>query len=374
MHHRHIEAQARMMVAGAWLRPAYYGDAADAAAAAAREVAAVRTAAGLIDVSTLGKIELRGPDAAEFLNRLYVTAHLQQPVGRARYCLMTDPAGAVIDDGVACRLAEQHFFVTATTSGADAVVRAMYLWNAQWRLDVDIANATAAYAAVNLAGPRSRDILAPICRDIELAPAAFPYLGVRTGEVAGIPARLMRVGFVGELGYEIHVPAGCGEALWDALIRAGARHGILPFGVEAQRVLRLEKGHVIVGQDTDGLTHPLEIGMPAPAKPFFIGAAALAAHRERGLARRLVGFELVNDDAAMPKECHLVIEGGDIAGRVTSCARSPSLNRVIGLAYLPAERAEAGRTFTIRVERGALTAARVVPLPFYDPGNERQQQ
>jgi len=373
MHHRHLEAGAHMMVAGAWLRPAHYGAAPDAAAAVAREVSAVRTGAGLIDVSTLGKIDLRGPDAAEFLNRLYVTAHLKQPVGRARYCLMTDMAGAVIDDGVACRLAERHFFVTATTSGVDAVVRSMYLWNAQWQMDVDIANTTAAYAAVNLAGPDSRNILTKLCRDVDLGADAFPYMGVRTGHVAGIRARLLRVGFVGELGYEIHVPAGCGEALWDALMRAGAGGGVRPFGVEAQRVLRLEKAHIIVGQDTDGLTSPLDLGMPIASKSFFVGAAAIAAHRDGGLARRLAGFQLIDDRASVPKECHLVIDGGDIAGRVTSCVRSPSLGRVIGLAYLPPQRADVGQTFTIRVDRGELVAARVVPLPFYDPANERQK-
>jgi sarcosine oxidase subunit alpha len=374
MHHRHLEAGAQMMVAGAWLRPAHYGGAAaDAAAAIAGEVSAVRTGAGLIDVSTLGKIDLRGPDAAEFLNRLYVTAHLKQPVGRARYCLMTDMAGAVVDDGVACRLAESHFFVTATTSGVDAVVRSMYLWNAQWQMDVDIANTTAAYAAVNLAGPGSRNILTKLCRDVDCGADAFPYMGVRTGHVAGIPARLLRVGFVGELGYEIHVPAGRGEALWDALMRASAGGAVRPFGVEAQRVLRLEKAHIIIGQDTDGLTNPLELGMPIASKSFFVGAAAIAAHRDGGIGRRLAGFQLVDDRASVPKECHLVIDGGDIAGRVTSCVRSPSLGRVIGLAYLPPQRADVGQTFTIRVDRGELVAARVVPLPFYDPENERQK-
>ena len=132
----------------------------------------------------------------------------------------------------------------------------MLQWNAQWRLDVDVANVTAAYAGVNIAGPRSREVLAKVCHDIDLAAEAFPYMGVRLGSVAGIPARLLRVGFVGELGYEIHVPASQGEALWDALMAAGGTAGIRPFGVEAQRVLRLEKGHIIIGQDTDGLTHP----------------------------------------------------------------------------------------------------------------------
>ena len=189
---------------------------------------------------------------------MYTFAYAKQPVGRSRYVLMTDQTGAIIDDGVACRFADEHFYVTATTSGVDGVYRPMLFWNAQWRLDVDVANVTAAYAGVNIAGPRSREVLQQaLRRDIDLSPTAFPYLGVRMGTVAGIPARLLRVGFVGELGYEIHCPRIYGEALWDALMEAGKPFGIRPFGVEAQRVLRLEKGHIIVGQDTDGLTNPL---------------------------------------------------------------------------------------------------------------------
>jgi len=333
----------------------------------------VRARAGLIDVTTLGKIEVRGPDAAELLNRLYFTAHLKQPASRARYAVMTDATGAITDDGIICRLSDRHFFVTATTSGVDAVVRSMYLWNAHWQLDVDIAHVTSAYAAVNLAGPQSRAILALLCRDVDLSSEAFPYMGVRTGHVADVPARLLRVGFVGELGYEIHLPAGCGEFVWDRLLEAGRGFDIKPFGVEAQRLLRLEKGHIIIGQDTDGLTHPVEVGMRwnAGAKPFFIGSAALQAHAQRGIARKLVGFA-IDARSAIPKECHLVIEGSEIAGRVTSCAYSTAAGGVIGLAYVRPHQAEPGQTFSIRVDGGKLVHARVVTLPFYDPGNARQ--
>jgi sarcosine oxidase subunit alpha len=250
----------------------------------------------------------------------------------------------------------------------------MYLWNAQWQLDVDINHVTAAYAAVNLAGPNSRSILARVCKDVDLAADAFPYMAVRSGQVSGVSARLLRVGFVGELGYEIHVPAGCGEFIWDSLLEAGQSWQLAPFGVEAQRILRLEKGHIIVGQDTDGLTNPMEVGMGAGSrsKPFFIGSAAVAAHRQRGLNRKLVGFVL-EDEAVVPKECHLVIEGKEIAGRVTSCAHSPALGRVIGLAYVRPHRAEIGQAFSVRADGGKLVAARVLGLPFYDPENHRQK-
>jgi sarcosine oxidase subunit alpha len=287
---------------------------------------------------------------------------------------MMDATGAISDDGVICRLADTHFFVTATTSAVEAVVRSIYFWNAQWRLDIDIAHVTTAYAAVNLAGPVSRSIVAALCRDVDFGIEAFPYMGIRTGHIADVPARILRVGFVGEVGYEIHVPSGCGEYLWDRLIEAGADLGLEPFGVEAQRVLRLEKGHIIVGQDTDGLTSPLEIGMglTGSTKPFFIGSAALAAHRKRGVRRKLVGFEIAGQ-GPVPKECHLVIENGEIAGRVTSCVHSAAVGRIIGLAYVLPHQAEPGQTITIRVDGDAMVTARIAPLPFYDPRNERQQ-
>jgi sarcosine oxidase, subunit alpha len=376
MHQRHLELGAKMMVAGAWLRPAYYGARENAEVVIAAEVRHCRENVGLIDVSTLGGLDIRGPDAAEFVNRIYTWAYLKQEVGRARYALMCDEAGVIVDDGVACRFHHQHFYVTATTGGADAVYRQMLWWNAQWRLDVDITNVTAALCGVNIAGPQSRLVLRKLCTDVDLSPSAFPYMAVRTGHVAGIPARLLRVGFVGELGYEIHAPASCGEALWDALMEAGSEHRIRPFGVEAQRMMRLEKGHIIIGQDTDGLTHPYEAAMGwaiARKKPFFVGKRSIEIQNRQGLKRKLVGFELPDADARCPKECHLVINDGEIAGRVTSAARSPTLSKVIGLAYVAPAQAEIGSRFQILIERGDMVEAEVVPVPFYDPRNERQE-
>ena len=376
MHHRHIEAGATMTVAGAWLRPAHYGAESEAETLIAAEARAVREAVGLIDVGTLGKIEVRGADAAEFLERIYTFAYAALPVGRSRYVLMTDETGFIVDDGVACRLAADHFYVTATTGGAEAVHRAMLWWNVQWQLDVDIANVTSAYAALNIAGPRSREVLAPLCEDVDLDADAFPYLGVREGRVAGAPARLMRLGFVGELGYELHVPASRGEHVWDALIEAGRDAGIKRFGVEAQRLLRLEKGHIIVGQDTDALTHPEEADMAwaiSRKKPFFVGGRAIDMRTARGITRKLVGFRLADPTGEIPKECHLVIEDGDIAGRVTSCAQGVGAEGVIGLAYVRPHQAEPGREIEIRGDTTRSIAATVVALPFYDPDNRRQE-
>ncbi len=376
MHHRHIEANATMLLAGLWLRPAFYGPDSEREAAINREAVNVRKNVGIVDVSTLGAIEIRGPDAAEFVNRMYTFAYVKQPLMRSRYLLMTDETGVVTDDGVACRFNKDHFYLSATTGGVENVYRNMLRWNAQWRLDLDISNVTSAYAGVNLAGPKSRQVLSKLCDDIDLSPEDFPYVDCRMGTVAGIPARLMRVGFVGELGYEIHVPSSQGEALWDALIEAGASEGIKPFGIEAQRLLRLEKGHIIVSQDTDGLTNPLEADMEwaiAKKKPFFVGARAVQIQMNNGIDRKLVGFTVPDKEAPVPSECHLTVRGDHITGYVTSAVRSPNLKKIIGLAYVAPDQTEPGTIFDIKVNDGKIIKGKVVPLPFYDPDNKRQE-
>lgn len=375
MHRRHVQAGAKLMPAGVWQRPAYYGSAEQRDPCMQAEARHVREKVGLIDVSTLGGLDVRGPDAAELLERLYTFGFAKLAIGRTRYALMTNEHGVVIDDGVCARLAEWHFYVTATTSGVDRLYQQMLKWNAQWRLDVDITNVTAALAAVNLAGPLSRQVLERVCDDVDLSAQAFPYLGVRLGKVAGIAARILRVGFVGELGYEVHVPARHAERLWDALMQAGAGLGIRPFGVEAQRLLRLEKGHVIIGQDTDGMTHPAEIDMQwaiGRKKPFFVGKRSIEILEAQPLKRKLVGFSLPQG-SPQPLEGHLVLDGPDISGNVTSCEYSQTLGQIIGLAYAGAHQATPGMHIPIRVEGGALVHATVVPLPFHDPDNSRQE-
>ncbi|ENY74598.1 sarcosine oxidase, alpha subunit [Pseudomonas putida TRO1] len=375
MHRRHLEAGAKMMPAGIWQRPAYYGKPSERDKCMQAEALHVRRKVGIIDVSTLGGLDVRGPDAAELLNRMYTFAFLKQPVGRSRYALMTNEHGVVIDDGVCARFAENHFYVTATTSGVDRIYQQMLKWNAQWRLNVDIANVTAAISAVNVAGPDSRKVLEKVCSDLDLSAEGFPYLGVRLGTVAGIKARLLRVGFVGELGYEIHVPARYALKLWDALIEAGKEFDIRPFGVETQRLLRLEKGHVIISQDTDGMTHPGEIDMGwavSRNKPFFVGRRSVDILEAQPQKRKLVGFTLPKT-SPQPLEGHLVLKGPDISGNVTSCEYSQSLDQIIGLAYAAFDQSTPGQQIPIRVEDGVVVQATVVKLPFFDPDNQRQE-
>ncbi len=376
MHYRHLEAGAQMLQAGVWYRPAYYGPVGAAQQCINNEVHAVRNNVGLMDVSTLGGLEVRGTDAAEFLNRIYTFAFIKQPMGKTRYALMTNEAGVVIDDGVACRVSEHHFYVTASTGGVDQAFQSMLKWNAQWQLDVDIANVTSAWCGINIAGPNARKVLQKVCPDIDLSNTAFPFLGFREGHIAAIPARVIRIGFVGELAFEIHVPQHNGEALWDALMKAGDEQDIKPFGVEAQRVLRLEKGHIIIGQDTDAMSNPMEVQMSwaiARKKPFFVGSRSLIELGKMPLQRTLVGFVVNDPQAPIPLESHLVLQGDQMVGRVTSCNYSPTLGKPVGLAYVPLPAAEPGCKIVIRAADGVLVTAEVVTLPFYDPDSLRQE-
>jgi sarcosine oxidase subunit alpha len=372
---QHASLGAVWMPAGNWRRPEYYAVSGESRAQSIdAEVRAVRVGVGLIDVGTLGKIEVYGPDAGELLDRAYAGRYSDLKVGMTRYGLMLDESGVIVDDGVIARLSNDLFYFTTTTGGSATVFRELLRLNALWGLDCALVNVTGHRAAFNFAGPSSRELLQKLT-DVDLGDEAFPYLAVRSGHVAGVAARLMRVGFVGELGYEIHVAAGRGPNVWDALFNAGAPRGLRPFGVEAQRVLRLEKGHFIVGQDTDGLTDPYEANAMwavAMKKPFFVGQRSLRILQARGPRQKLVGIELAAA-SPLPKECHLIIENGAIAGRVTSVTYSRALNKSIGLAMLSPDLAQIGRDIQIRVDDGATLAARIAAASFYDPKNLRQK-
>ncbi|MBW4518628.1 MAG: (2Fe-2S)-binding protein [Scytolyngbya sp. HA4215-MV1] len=378
LHSRHGALGAKFMLAGQWQRPEYYARSHSSRIdCIQREAIAVRQRVGMIDVGTLGKLEIRGPQAAEFLERVYTGRYANLKGGMSRYALMLDETGVVIDDGVIARLGLDHFYFTTTTSGAAQIHRELTRWNTIWQLDCGIVNLTGARSAINLAGPHARHVLAQLT-DCDLSSAAFPYLAVREAIVAQIPVLLLRVGFVGEWGYEIHVAAESTPALWDALMVAGAAHDITPFGVEAQRLLRLEKGHLIVGQDTDGLTTPREAGLAWAVKsdkPFFIGQRSLEILAKQPIQQKLVGFRLDPAfQATPPQECHLVIEQDEIVGRVTSVAYSPTLKQFIGLAYVAPEMATPNHRFNIRLSNGEIVTAIVTSTPFYDPDNQRQKE
>ena len=371
----HESLGAVWMPAGNWRRPEYYAVSGESRVQSIEaEVASVRNAVGLIDVGTLGKIEIYGPQAGEFLDRAYTGKFSDLKVGMTRYGLMLDDSGVVVDDGVIARLAPEMYYFTTTTGGSATVFRELLRLNALWGLDCALVNVTGHRVAINFAGPLSRELLQPLT-DLDVSEAALPYLGARAGRVAGVPARLLRVGFVGELGYEIHVAAGDAVALWRALCAAALPRGCRCFGVEAQRVLRLEKGHLIIGQDTDGLTDPFEASASwavSMGKPYFVGQRSLKILQARGPRQVLTGIEIL-DATRLPKECHLVIDKGAIAGRVTSVVYSNTLGKAIGLAMLAPEVAGGGGDIEIRGEQGEMLTARIVPTPFYDPKNARQR-
>jgi sarcosine oxidase subunit alpha len=355
LHFRHEEAGAQMMWAGQWRRPHSYGD-------AAAEVRAVHESLGVIDVSTLGKLIVEGPDAATFLERLYPNRFADLKVGRIRYGVLTTDGGRIIDDGTVARLGDDLFYVTTTSSGSDSVLEWFEWWNAVWGYDVEIVNVTGSLGAVNLAGPRARQALGSLT-DADVSNDGIAYLDAKELAVAGVPSLVLRIGFVGELGYELHFPSSASEHLWDRLVGLGAK----PFGLEPQRVLRLEKQHVIVGQDTDSESNLLSAGMawlPKLDKDDFVGKWAVEHVQERGVRERLVGFTV--PDGALPAEGAQVVVGGRPAGRVTSARMSERLGTVVGLAWVAPERAEDGAAFTISSD-GRRIEARVALAPFYDP-------
>ena len=364
IHARHQQLGARIEWAGDWLRAYDYGD-------PGAEVMSVHRGAGLIDVSTLGKLLVRGPEAGAFLDRLYPNRVSTLKPGRIRYGVLTSDAGRIMDDGTITRLDDETFYVTTTSSGAGAVEQWFSWWLADWRMDVQLSDITQALAAMNLAGPRARDILTRVS-DLDTSAEAFTYLDAHQGRVAGVPCLLLRIGFVGELGYEIHCPAAYGQDLWDALLSAGKPEEIRPFGLEPQRILRLQKQHIIVGQDTDSESTPFGAAMPWAVKldkdEDFIGKWALAHVAEHPAETALVGFTLAN--GKVPTEGAAVLDrAGVVAGQVTSARHSAVLGRVIGMAWVPAALANQGDHITI-ADNGSRLEASVVTEPFYDPQGE----
>jgi sarcosine oxidase, subunit alpha len=364
IHARHRALGGNVKWAGDWRRPYDYGD-------PQGEALSVNRSAGLIDVSTLGKLLVQGPDAGEFLDRLYPNRFSNLAPGRIRYGVISSDAGRIVDDGTICRLDQETFYVTTTSSGAGAVEEWFSWWLAAWGMRVHLTDITQGLSAVNLAGPRAREIMAKVT-DLDCSNEAFKYLDGKRERIAGVPCLILRIGFVGEVGYEIHFPAAHGEHLWDALLEGGREFGIRPFGLEPQRILRLQKMHILVGQDTDSESTPFGAAMPWIVKldkeQDFIGKWALEHYGEEPSSTSLVGFTMAN--GYVPTEGAVVTDGaGTPAGQVTSARYSPVLDRVIGMAWVPAALAGDGARITIS-DGGRTTQAEVQTRPFYDPDGE----
>jgi heterotetrameric sarcosine oxidase alpha subunit len=388
MHDWHAENGAIFVEAGQWLRPQYYlrdGEQnvkADFDRAIAREVTGTRASVGMVDVSTLGKIDVQGTDAAEFLNRLYINGWKTLAVGRARYGIMLRDDGLVFDDGTTSRIGENHYFMTTTTANAGAVMSHMeeYLQIHWPELDVKIVSVTEQWAAMALAGPKSREVLAAAVEGLDVSNEALPFMGVRETTIAGAFARVFRISFSGELAYEINVPADYGRLVWERLMEAGAAHGILPYGTEAMAIMRIEKGHV-AGGELDGRTTADDLGL-----------GRMASTRKDYIGRHMMGREGLTD-AARPKFVGLVpVDGktraraGSILvadpsvpppvpklGHVSSSAYlSPTLGHPISLGLVEGGMARAGETvWAMYPLRDEAVEVRIVDPVFYDKEGER---
>ena len=377
MHDWAVQQGAVFEDVGQWKRARYFprpGE--DMHAAVARECQAVRAGVGMFDASTLGKIEVVGRDAATFLSRMYVNGFATLAVGRSRYGVLLRDDGFIYDDGVIARIAEDRFHVTTTTGGAARVFGMMedYLQTEWPDLQCWLTSTTEQWAVIAVQGPRARDVLAPLVSDVDLAAEALSHLGVTQGRICGVPMRLFRMSFTGELGYEVNVPADYGLAVWEAVHAAGQSHGITPYGTETMHVLRAEKGYIIVGQETDGTVTPDDAGLGwaiARSKPDFVGKRSLArATMQAPDRKQLVGLLTVDPSVVLEEGAQIVATPGQptplkMIGHVTSSYHSAVLGRSIALALVRGGRARTGETLYVPMPGGEI-AVQVTATVFYD--------
>jgi sarcosine oxidase subunit alpha len=382
IHGWHVEAGAEFEVVGQWLRPWYYPqDGEDLEAAVARECRAARTGVGMMDASTLGKIEVQGHDAGEFLNRIYTNAFMKLPVGSARYGVMCKADGMMFDDGVTLRLADDRYFLTTTTGGAAGVLDWLEEWlQTEWpELDVYCTSVTEQWSTVAVVGPKSREVIAKLAPRLEVSNDAFPFMTFRETELAsGIPARICRISFSGELAFEINVPGWYGRSVWEDVFAAGQEFGITPYGTETMHVLRAEKGYPIVGQDTDGTVTPQDAGMEwiVSKQKDFVGRRSYSrADNVRADRKHLVGLLPVDRTTRLPEGSQVIEAGPTLAdrpipvpmlGHVTSSYHSVALERPFALALIKGGRDRIGEVLVAPVG-DQLVEVEVTSPVLYDP-------
>jgi len=384
MHRWHVDNGAEFEDVGQWKRPWYFpkqGE--DMHAAVARECLAVRNSVGILDASTLGKIDIQGPDAREFLNRVYTNAWTKLDVGKARYGLMCREDGMVFDDGVTACLADNHFLMTTTTGGAAGVFEWLELYlQTEWpELKVYLTSVTDHWATMTLSGPNSRKLLSQLT-DIDLSPEAFPFMSWKEGLVGGIPARVFRISFTGELSFEVNVQANYAMAVWQQLIEAGKPYDLTPYGTETMHVLRAEKGFIIVGQDTDGSVTPSDLNMDwcvGKNKAFsWIGKRGMnRADCLREGRKQLVGLKPIEPKKVLPEGTQLLFERSftapvDSAGHVTSSYYSAAMGHSFALALVKGGLKRMGEHVFAPQPDGSVIEAEICSSVFYDPKGERQ--
>ena len=381
IHDWHVEAGAEFENVGQWKRPWFYPkDNESMDDAVIRECLAVRNSIGICDASTLGKIEINGPDSAEFLNRIYVNNWSKLQIGKCRYGLMLGDDGNVMDDGVTARIGENTYLMHTTTSGAASVMDWLERWlQTEWpELKVYLTSVTDQWSTISLNGPNSRSVLSMLCDDVDLSNESFPFMSFKSGTVAGLKSRVFRVSFAGELSYEINVHSEYAIGLWKAIMDAGQEFGITPYGTEAMHVLRAEKGYVIVGQDTDGSVTPIDLGygkMLSKTKDFLGKRSLLRKDMVRSDRKQLVGLtphiesEKISDGAQIVESLsHQSI----MIGHVTSSYFSPILDKNIALALIQSGRTRIGGYVYAVDTKGRQVKSKIVSPIFYDPKGERQ--
>ncbi|MFL9863469.1 sarcosine oxidase subunit alpha family protein [Paraburkholderia fungorum] len=365
-----------------WNRPEYYPQGnEDIVAATRREVLAVRNGVGMFDGSPLGKIEVKGPDAGTFLNRVYVNNLATLKPGFARYAMLTNDNGVLIDDGVVVRLAGDHFLVHATSGAVGRVFLLLeeYL-QCEWPdLRVHVNNVTTQWANVTVSGPKARSVMEQLESDIDFSAESFPHMHFRAGTLAGVQARILRASFTGEVTYEISVPGRYAQALWEHIYNVGKPFGIAPYGIEALEVMRTEKGYLHVGADTDGCSNPLDIGwgkIIEKKTDDFVGRRSLQRPADKATGRlEFVGLESADPKVPLPVGGHFVNGSAPQLpaasdGYVTSACTSPMLGKSIGLGILRNGASRLGEEVNIYA-KGRIISARVVPTAHFDPKGER---
>ena len=381
----HEEAGARFEHVGQWMRAWYYPKANETMRQAVdREVTAARTNIGILDASTLGKIDIQGPDAAEFLNRVYTNAWLKLLPGTSRYGLMLKEDGMVMDDGVTTCIKENHYHMTTTTGGAARVMSWLeeFLQTEWLDMKVFCTSVTEQWAVLSISGPNSREFLKDLT-NIDLSKENFPFMKFREGEVCGVKARIFRISFTGELSYEVNVPARYGRYVWEKFMEHGKKYNITPYGTETMHVLRAEKGFIIVGQDTDGSVTPSDMNMDwivSKKKEDFLGKRSFTrSDTVRHDRKKFVGL-LVNDKkTVLPEGSHIVEKAlkqppMKMLGHVTSSYYSPTLGYPIALAMLKDGFSKMGEQVVVPLMNGKIIEATVTDTIFYDKEGKRNNE
>ena len=385
MHRWHQEQGAMFEDVGQWKRPWYFPQGNETMQESVnRECLAVRNSVGILDASTLGKIDIQGPDAAEFITRMYTNSFLQLSPGRCRYGVMLKEDGMIFDDGVCACISDNHYLMFTTTGGAAGVLAWLELWQqTEWpELQVYFTSVTDHWATATISGPNARNVITKVCDDIDFSAENFGFMEWRDGNIADVAARVFRISFTGELSYEVNVSANYGHHVWEKLIEAGAEFNITPYGTETMHVLRAEKGFIIVGQDTDGSMTPADMNMDwviGKNKSFsFIGKRSLRrSDSVRANRKQLVGLKTIDPLTVLPEGSQIVNDPEqaipmDMQGHVTSSYYSANMGHSIAMAVIKGGLDRMGDIIYCPSADGTNAAAQIVSHVFYDPTGERQ--